>query len=228
MMKAFRLLGVCFAVVASAFAGPIPTCISGTYASYEALSNGCVVNNLLFTNFSDVEEATAPAVILTTSAITVAPDFFALDEGLDFNSSWSVSGSGQLGSILTYTVQTLDNSNTLSGTSLSFNGVATGGGGAGVITTYCVGSSLGTTSCPTTDQIITVTEPIGPSTAPPQTYGPTNVLSVSNQIVVAANGGMAAISVVDTNYAQTAIPEPMTFTLLAGGLIGIGLLRKRR
>ena len=171
-MKPFRLLGGCFAVVASALAGPIPTCISGTYASYEALSNGCVVNNLLFTNFSDVEESTAPAADshhqLPSRWLRISS---LLDEGLDFNSSWSVSGLGAISAFdFDLYVQTLDNSNTLTGPVSPSTASLLGGGGAGVITTYCVGSSLGTTSCPTTDQIITVTEPIGPSTAPPQTY----------------------------------------------------------
>src|SRR5580704_7478319 len=111
LMKPFKLLGGCFAVVASAWAGPIPTCVSGgTYASYEMLTNGCVINNLLFTNFSDSEQSGGPVAPLTASGITVGLDSTLLDEGLVFNSSWIVSGTESLLSTLNYDVQILDTS----------------------------------------------------------------------------------------------------------------------
>jgi len=226
-MKPFGTLGGWLVLVSSALAGPLPTCVNGTYASYEALSSGCVLGNLLFTNFSDIEFSVAPALILTPASITVMPDSFPLDEGLDFNASWIVTGTGELESTLTYEVQTLNSAATLNGISLSFNGVGSGGGTSTDTETYCIGSALGTASCPTTNQTISVSN--GSDGPFSQSYSPTSVLSISNQIIVAANGGMATISDVNDNYAQlSSIPEPASLALLGGGLIGIGLLRNRR
>ncbi len=43
-------------------AASIPACVTGSYASYEALTGGCVIDNLLFSNFSDLESSTSAGI----------------------------------------------------------------------------------------------------------------------------------------------------------------------
>jgi hypothetical protein len=234
MTRFLIFAGALITVATTAMAAPIPACVVGTYASYEALTNGCVINNLLFSNFTDQESATGTAIALSATGITVTPDTFSLDEGLGFSAAWSVATPGSLDSVLRFTVQTLNGANTLNDIDLSFNGAVTGNGTSGVTETYCVGSTLGTAHCPSAIQTIAVSNPPGGNSGPiVQTFGATNSLSVAKDISVnsgTAVGGQkstASITVVDNNYSQTVVPEPMSFVLLGGGLLGIGLLRKR-
>ena len=229
-MKSFLIVaGAFMAVAGSALAMSFPTCVAGTYTSYEALSGGCVINNLLFSNFSDMKASSGNAVTLAASSITVTPDFVSLDEGLGFTAAWSVTSPGSMDSLLSFTVQTVDGSKTLNDIDLSFNGAATGSGTTATTETYCVGSTIGTAHCPTPIKTIAVSSPSGVSGPVTQFYAPTNALSVSKDIILAAGtSGTASISLVSNTYSQTGVvPEPMSFVYLGTGLIAIGLLRRR-
>ncbi len=103
-------------VMVSSTALATPTnCVTGSLASYELLNptGGCVIDNLLFDNFSDQESAAGLAVALTANAITVTPDFVSLDEGLQFSASWNVSTPSSMDSVISFTVQTVNGKATL-------------------------------------------------------------------------------------------------------------------
>ncbi len=224
-MKPFLIFAGVLVAATSAMAAPV--CVAGTYASYELLTTGCMINNLLFSNFQDLESASGSAVALTAAAISVTPDSFSLDEGLQFSAPWAVGSQSSLDSNLQFTVQTVNGLNTLDDISLSFNGAPVGSGTSGVAETYCVGSAAGVGHCSTPIQTISVS---GGNSGPiTQFYSTTNALSVAKDIsVTSGTGGSASISLVDNNYSQTGVvPEPISFVLLGSGLLAIGLLRKR-
>jgi hypothetical protein len=224
-------VGAMVMVSSTALATPT-TCVTGSLASYELLnsSGGCIINNLLFDNFSDQESAAGKAVALTSSAITVTPDFVSLDEGLQFSASWNVSTPSSMDSAISFTVQTVNGKATLDDISLSATETQTGSGNSGVIESYCLGSLKATNHCPSSLQTISVSNPPANNDGPvTQNYSLVSALSVTKDIDVAAGAsGTASISVVNNNYSQIgSVPEPISFVLVGVGLLGVGLMRKR-
>ena len=83
------------------------------------------------------------------------------------------------------------------------------------------------TNCPQATNQIKVTNP--PKNFNDMVFfAATNTVSVSKDInVTSGTNGTASISQVINTFQQTGVPEPMSCFLLGGGLLGLGLLRKR-
>ena len=81
-MKIF-ISALCFCVVPAL---ALPTaCVTGTYASYQALSGGCTIGDAMFSNFSSLSFVNSPGVgTLTASEIEVIPSGSATDALLSF------------------------------------------------------------------------------------------------------------------------------------------------
>jgi len=81
-MKIF-VSALCFCVV-PALAAPA-ACVTGTYASYQALSGGCTIGDALFSNFSNLSFVNSPGVpTLAASQIEVTPSGTSTDALLNF------------------------------------------------------------------------------------------------------------------------------------------------
>ncbi len=220
---------------ATAMAASIPACVTGSYASYEALTGGCVIDNLLFSNFSDLESSTSAGMTLAATAIMVTPTLVSLDEGLTFSALWSVATPNGLDSVLLFSVQTVNGATTLDDLGLAFKGAVAGNGASGVTETYCVGSVLGTAHCPSSIQTIALGNPSSGSSGPlTKSFTATDALSIAKDISVSsgiASGGAAStasITMVSNTYSQMGVvAEPMPFLLLGSGLLGIALMRRR-
>jgi len=76
------ITALCLCVVPAVAA---PACVTGTYASYQALSGGCTVGDGTFSNFSNLSFVNSPGVpTLTASEIEVIPSGTATEDLLTF------------------------------------------------------------------------------------------------------------------------------------------------
>jgi hypothetical protein len=229
-MRMLLKLAAAAMVVAPFAMASISTCPSGGFDQYLLVPNfSCTTGNLVFSNFSYSASANPPGIKIPASGITVTPLLTTGDEGFQFNSSWSVSSSGgasSIDSVIFYTVSTLNNAATIDDLFLSDNGTQTLTGIASVTEQWCVANSIA--NCPVggLNQIF-VSNPGTPNNAT-AVFGPITSLSVSKDISVASgSNGTATITTVTNNFSQVGVPEPASFVTLGGGLLGIGLLRRR-
>jgi hypothetical protein len=211
-------------VLSASFAAATPSaCTAETLNNYLAAGFSCEIDNLLFSNFtySDSANGTSP---IPSTAVNVTPLTVSGDEGLQFTAGWSVSSLAEEDSDIDFTVSTVNHANTIDELSLEFNGHYTGTGTSSVTENYCAGGTL--ISCPTTVGQIAVTNPPTVLSDTSLDFTPVNTLQVSKDITVSAGTwGTASISEVNNTYGQ--VPEPGTLCLLGGGLVALGLVRRR-
>jgi PEP-CTERM motif len=211
-------------VLAASFAAATPmACTAETLNNYLAAGFSCEIDNLLFSNFTYTGTANGTAPIAST-AVNVTPITTPGDEGLEFNAGWSVSTPAEEDSNIGFIVSTVNKADTIDSLDLEFNGHYTGTGTSSVTENYCEGGLLA--SCPTTVNQIAVTNPPTVLSITSKDFTPVNTLQVSKDVNVSAgNGGTASISDLNNTYGQ--VPEPGTLGLLGGGLVALGLVRRR-
>jgi hypothetical protein len=230
----------------------IPTCVSGgTLASYEALANGCIVGDKIFSSFTYHNSGN----VLADTAITVIPqnaDKSPADlpgYGLGFEASWAVGVNQTEDSLIGFQVTIVPGSafliedDTLSVPSYL---VATGGILTSITESVCLGGSWVSGACiapgvvespvlhipcsaqagsTCTDTSLNLTMNVGP-------FGPYSTLGVSKDISLIGGwncptGNCAAFSEVYQNFSQVAVPEPAAVLLFGTCLLALfPVLRK--
>jgi len=230
MKSGLGLLAAAFIVVPAAMASST-TCQNATLDQYLTPNFSCISGNLLFSNFSYTPTAVPTGVMINASAIRVTPITTTGDEGFQFSSGWNVGtqpggSSSDQDSLIVFTVSTVNGAATLEDLSLFFNGSFSGTGLSGVAEQYCLGGSL--QSCPQGDAgQLSVTNP-PPKFNDASFFTPVSSISVSKDINVTSGiNGTANISQVINTFSQLAVPEPASYFLLGGGLMALGLLRRR-
>ncbi|HMD71876.1 MAG TPA: PEP-CTERM sorting domain-containing protein [Bryobacteraceae bacterium] len=228
----FVFLGTMVAVVPS-MASPVNCNPSGTYADLIALgSTGCLINGLLFDNFAFTPSATGTGTLPTAVQMGYTLDNPGISSGtgeliygFEFNPNLSVSGVGSEDIDIAYSI--IAPSAEITSIHLLETAVTSGGATATVAEgpdRACFGVNTGCSFLPTIQSI--------PS-APHQDLlgiGPYTEIDVFKDINVSSNNanGLAQISnvrdSVDLNYG----PEPATFGLLGGALIGLSMMARRK
>ena len=238
-----RLLLSCVGLMAMAgalSANPLCTANSMAYymANYTDANTACQVGDKLFFGFNysvTARGTTGP----TNTQVTVTGDSSNPNEpGLVFASSgWSVSGNATLlnplyiDSNITFTVAVVGLQPLMVGATLDMLGHYTvGGQGVANIgeTVLINGGSSGSVG-------LAVDSNAGPYTDS-KSFAPASFVRVSKDLIVTVprpltgtNSGSASISQFREGFSElTSTPEPLTFTLLGSGLIGLAMVRRRR
>jgi hypothetical protein len=215
-------------------ASPLACPATGTVASLIALNpTGCLIDGLLFDNFVFGSSATGTGIDPTASQVSYTLDDPGVSTGtgqqiwgFEFDPDISVAGIGSEDVSLDYDIYAP--SAEITSLHVLENAGASGAGSSATVTEgpdrACTGLGTGciflpniyaTTSSPHVDDL---------------GIGPYQEIDVFKNINVTSTtaGGNASISQVrdsvDLNYA----PEPATFGLLGGALIGLSMLRRKK
>jgi hypothetical protein len=231
-----KALGILAMVLTLPLAGlatevSIPECVTGTYADYMALENGCTVGDKVF---SDFDYAASGTNQLSAAQVTVTPDNSdPMNPGLLFTGTWVANAGNTSDSHLQFTVSTLSGAALIEDASLSISGYAVSGTGmVTVAENLCLGGTFSgwTTNCSSqvTDNLLVSTF-LG-QTYDHTTFNPVSTVDVFKDIGLTAFGtgetNFAFVSGVTNNFSQ--VPEPATLTLLGTGLLAIGEKLRRR
>ena len=175
---------------------------SAPIATYTASGFSCMVGGLVFSSFT---------YSTPTIPVTVIPITTPLQEGLEFDATWSVTTNGPpatLKSIIGFTLNA-----TIENLRLSFGGSSTGSGTTNLTETFN-GNQL------------TATDPL-PAFAGTFLFSPIDSpVIVTNTITVQA-GGTAGTATISQAFDNFITPEPIPFVTVGVGLLGVGLLRRR-
>jgi len=209
---------------------PPPTCSTESLTDYLVSGYECQYGDKIFSNFTFISSAMGGATAVTSDGVTVAPitDIYG-NLGLEFNGSWTANNGQTSDSAIGFTVSVVAGGPLeIEDFGLAQTSGVTGNGSATVSENGC-----GPAPCKP-GPLTVITFDLGSNgnqRVNDTIFTPVGSVSVSKDINVV--GGttpqtFSSISVVEDTFSQTAIPEPVTSAMLGAGLIGIGVLRRKR
>jgi PEP-CTERM motif len=204
-------LALCFVIVAAP-ASAAAVCTAGDLIWSAGVDQGysCQLGNLLFDNFSVTNGFNDPTpTVAVTNPLTVGPTtYFSINPGLGPNQDIDLFFRV---TVLTGQLYSVD--------------LSVGGNLATVTERVCTNTIQGNPAnncAPTGVQLASLSNSSGLATVTVPLSSPSSVLYIHKDIGTAPGGGLSAFT-----ESFTAVPEPMTLSLMGAGLLGIGLLGRR-
>lgn len=223
MKKVLFTLALC---VSSSVLQATPVCVQGTLQDYINLGKGgCTIEDKVFSNFMYAPTA-VNAVAPTAAQVAVAPiPGDPLNPGIAFTSGgWTVIGPNKfIDSSIMFDVTVVAGSPlSIHDAELAIAGVNFGGS-ANVGETVIVAPGLGYAL-----QAWLPGQPVDHIV-----FAPVKKLTILKDILVSTMGStnpnaVVSISIVTQHFSQTGVPEPATMALFGAGLVGLGLLKRKR
>ncbi len=216
-MKQVFLLAA--SIFISAQLGSAASCSSGSLASYIALgSAGCTVGGDTFSNFK-ILSGSSPSTPISASSITISTSGSTFSPFLTISTTQSISSPGTgidvpLEAIFTYDISGpmyTGISAVLSGSSETVDGGVTG------LVNFCPGGSFDSTGvggCPPAGSLLTLD---GIQNTDMSSIGGASFVNVTDDFTIdPGTAGTASGGTLTNSF--TAVPEPITSTLMGLGL----------
>jgi hypothetical protein len=232
----FLILAACCAAISMLPLSALPTppaCVDGaSLLSYEGLSGGCTIGNLLFSNFSDSESPIpGPVTAASITVDTLGPSgesVYNADNGVAFTAAWIATQNQSIDTDILFTVSVVGGGPaTLTDAGLAQLSQVQSTGTASVAEDGCTGAGCN----PLTAQwgLLTLNTSTLSETTDTTIYSPTGTVNVAKDIAVTGGtnaNGFAHLSLVQDTFSQ--VPEPRAVAFLLGlGLVAGGIFRKK-
>ncbi|MDR3702570.1 MAG: PEP-CTERM sorting domain-containing protein [Candidatus Sulfopaludibacter sp.] len=230
MIKKYGIALIALLLLGAAAGSAAPLCANGTMADYLALgSGGCTINGVLFNDFSYsdtlgtdsfyVSGIKGTGVVQSESIVTVAID--SLDTGLVFNGNWVVNHYQTMSLSIGFDVSSAASIDQLESAFTSTKSGTQNDGPTSTQSAICNGGTCSATN------FTNLTVPI---------TGTTSTLAISNLVTANAQGSATDstnnfhLSILQDHFGTLAgdAPEPVSTSLIGGGMFALLLLRKRR
>lgn len=233
MLKKFSLLTI-FGLAATAMtAFATPVCPDGgSLSAFLGAGYSCQVGDKIFSNFSYVSSAFGGALAVPAAGVTVdtlgpvgsGASVFSNDIGLQFNAGWNALAGQTTDSDIGFTVTVLGGAITIEDFGLAQVSGVLPNGSASVVENGC-----GPAPCTPSELAVMTFDSGGSNTqrVADTMFAPLGSVTVSKDIsVTGGTDGAAHLSLVSDTFSQ--VPEPVSMSLMGGGLALLGLVRLRR
>jgi hypothetical protein len=226
-IRGFLLITALAGIAAAA-----PLCTTATMAVYDVPGFSCQISDKIFSEFTYAPSSGGNGVAVPDTAVTLTPDFSnPSNPGFHFSSSaWTVSSLATdtfdsfVDSTINFRVTVVGNQPFLEDNTLTLDSFFVSGPGAfaAVDESYNPDpSGLG----------LHVNSGPPPTTVDHSVFPNVSTIHVTKDLFIGAEAGTtstASISQFSENFSESQVPEPMGFVLLGSGLLGLGVIRRRR
>lgn len=210
-----------------ALPSPLPACGTDTLSDYLLLTDGCVLGNLVFSDFQyNNNVLSGRPNLVTADEVMVNPFMDAVSTGLSFQGEWH-AGLGQVVDyLLYYNVSTLDGLAEITTDYLGWQAERTGPISVASLDDFlCPGSKIGEPACGNPPQPIRIYQRLTPAPSSPSDradFPAVATIGVLKDIFVDGQLGTATITEARNSYNT---PEPSSLCLGAAGALILVLRR---